>query len=78
LRVLTVYVNQCENKEGDFIYDYLKIKHTEWKNLSYFSGAKSAKDYYPSADDDKVKNKNGYLTQVESITPAPGAFTIYN
>ncbi len=56
--------------QGDFVYDYLKIRRTEQKPLTRMIGAKSIVDHYPSLYVDSTKTSetfNFHLINIEAI-----------
>ena len=73
-------VYPIEFQSGDFIYDVLKIKQTDYKFGTRFSGAISLSQEYPSIFVDTTKIQASYknhLIDIESIEAAPGGKEIY-
>lgn len=65
---------------GEFVYDYLKIKHAENRVGALFSGATAVLNGYPAitVDTSKTWSSTGnHLFSIEGISAAPGAAEIY-
>lgn len=69
----------CNFTAGDFIFDYLKIEHSEINGSSQFCAASSADAFYNNQTADSIKNSSkAYITNIESITPNKQAKIIYS
>lgn len=69
----------CDFTAGDFIYDYLKIKHTEINGSSQLCAAAPVDAFYYNQTTDSIKNSlKPYITNIESITPNNQAKVIYS
>jgi len=65
---------------GEFVYDILKIKKSDLKFSTRFSGAISMESGYPPMFVDSTKSLSNYsyhLNNIESLEPAPDGKVIY-